>query len=152
MPVGRDIAMPYLPLVPDANTEIAQQLDNLRRHTQETGEDLRRMEQEQESFALQYHECTKLNGNTVLNYWYVLTLRNILKDLHYFQHSSSAAFANTTSESAKYWNRKEMEKTERSSWTHAKSKGKYMIVIDRPEYLRVKVFFWSFPKYNCLEM
>jgi hypothetical protein len=23
---------------------------------------LRKMEQEQESFALQYHECTKLNG------------------------------------------------------------------------------------------
>ena len=49
-------------LVPDSNAEIAQQLDFLRRRTQETGEDLRKMEQEQEAFALQYHECTKLNG------------------------------------------------------------------------------------------
>lgn len=53
---------PVLPLIPDSNAEIAQQLDYLRRRTQETGEDLRKMEQEQEAFALQYHECTKLNG------------------------------------------------------------------------------------------
>ena len=53
---------PGLPLISDSNAEIAQQLDYLRRRTQETGEDLRKMEQEQEAFALQYHECTKLNG------------------------------------------------------------------------------------------
>ncbi|GLG97418.1 Signal transducer and transcription activator [Gryllus bimaculatus] len=52
-----------LSLVPDSSAEIAQQLDFLRRRTQETGEDLRKMEQEQESFALQYHECTKLNAH-----------------------------------------------------------------------------------------
>ncbi|XP_014206630.1 signal transducer and activator of transcription 5B isoform X2 [Copidosoma floridanum] len=45
----------------DSVAEIAQQLEALRRRTQETGEDLRKMEQEQESFALAYHECTKLN-------------------------------------------------------------------------------------------
>lgn len=39
---------------------------------QESGEDLRRMEQEQESFALQYHECTKLNG-----------MKNIFKHICY---------------------------------------------------------------------
>ncbi|XP_024081197.1 signal transducer and activator of transcription 5B-like [Cimex lectularius] len=43
--------------------EIAQQLEILRARTHETSEDLRRMEQEQESFALQYHECTKLNAH-----------------------------------------------------------------------------------------
>lgn len=53
---------PGLSLIPDSNAEIAQQLEFLRRRTQETGEDLRKMEQEQEAFALQYHECTKLNG------------------------------------------------------------------------------------------
>ncbi|PNF23502.1 Signal transducer and activator of transcription 5B [Cryptotermes secundus] len=57
------IVAPGLSLIPDSNAEIAQQLDYLRRRTQETGEDLRKMEQEQESFALQYHECTKLNAH-----------------------------------------------------------------------------------------
>lgn len=57
---------PGLPLIPDSNAEIAQQLDYLRRRTQETGEDLRKMEQEQEAFALQYHECTKLNGKQII--------------------------------------------------------------------------------------
>lgn len=47
----------------DSHAEIAQQLDSLRRRTQETGEDLRKMEQEQESFAIAYHECTKLNAH-----------------------------------------------------------------------------------------
>jgi len=42
--------------------EINQQLEYLRLRTQKTGEECRRIEQEQEAFALQYHECTKLNG------------------------------------------------------------------------------------------
>jgi signal transducer and activator of transcription 5B len=50
-------------MIGDAMAEIAQQLDALRRRTQETGEDLRKMEQEQESFAISYHECTKLNAH-----------------------------------------------------------------------------------------
>jgi len=47
---------------PDAITEIARDIDQLRQMTQETGEDLRKMEQDQEAFALHYHECTKSNG------------------------------------------------------------------------------------------
>lgn len=46
----------------DAATEIAQQVDALRRQTHETGEELRKMEQELEGFALSYHECTKINA------------------------------------------------------------------------------------------
>lgn len=60
---------PGLSLIPDSNAEIAQQLEFLRRRTQETGEDLRKMEQEQEAFALQYHECTKLNGKQIIIHW-----------------------------------------------------------------------------------
>nr|CAD7568073.1 unnamed protein product [Timema californicum] len=62
--VNKGIVGPGLGLLPDSNAEIAQQLDFLSRHTQETGGDLRKMEQEQEAFALQYHECTKLNEVT----------------------------------------------------------------------------------------
>ncbi|XP_066996363.1 signal transducer and activator of transcription 5B isoform X2 [Anabrus simplex] len=61
--LGQGMAPAGLPLLPDSSAEIAQQLDYLRRRTQETGEDLRKMEQEQEAFALQYHECTKLNAH-----------------------------------------------------------------------------------------
>ncbi|XP_059486030.1 signal transducer and activator of transcription 5B isoform X2 [Neocloeon triangulifer] len=43
--------------------EINQQLEYLRLRTQKTGEECRRIEQEQEAFALQYHECTKLNAH-----------------------------------------------------------------------------------------
>ncbi|XP_026823730.1 signal transducer and activator of transcription 5B isoform X2 [Ooceraea biroi] len=50
-------------MIGDAVAEIAQQVDLLRRKTFESGEDLRRMEQEQEAFALSYHECTKLNAH-----------------------------------------------------------------------------------------
>ncbi|XP_066595837.1 signal transducer and activator of transcription 5B [Prorops nasuta] len=50
-------------MVGDAVAEITQQVESLRRRTQETGEDLRKMEQEQEAFALSYHECTKLNAH-----------------------------------------------------------------------------------------
>lgn len=45
----------------DIVSEMAQQIEGLRRRTQETAEDLRKIEQEQESFAICYHECTKLN-------------------------------------------------------------------------------------------
>ena len=44
-------------LLPDASGEI------LRQRTQDTSEDLRRMEQEQEAFALEYHELTKIQAN-----------------------------------------------------------------------------------------
>lgn len=43
--------------------EIMSQLELFRTRTTETGEDLRKMEQEQEAFAIQYHECTKLNAH-----------------------------------------------------------------------------------------
>jgi signal transducer and activator of transcription 5B len=58
-------------LLPDTNAEMAQQLQFLRRRTDETGEDLRKMEQEQEAFAINYHDCTKINGKamvTILTY------------------------------------------------------------------------------------
>lgn len=51
-----------IPLIPDAMSELAQQLELLRRKTAETGEELRKIEHMQEDFALQYHECTKING------------------------------------------------------------------------------------------
>jgi len=50
-------------ILPDTSTEILQQLEILRQRTQETGEDLRRMEQEQEAFALEYHEMSKIQAN-----------------------------------------------------------------------------------------
>lgn len=50
-------------MVGDAVAEIAQQVETLRRRTQETSEDLRKMAQEQEAFAISYHECTKLNAH-----------------------------------------------------------------------------------------
>ncbi|XP_043290168.1 signal transducer and activator of transcription 5B [Venturia canescens] len=50
-------------MVGDAVAEIAQQVEALRRRTQETSEDLRKMAQEQEAFAISYHECTKLNAH-----------------------------------------------------------------------------------------
>lgn len=50
-------------MVGSAMTEIAQQVEILKRMTQETGEDLRKIEQEQEAFAISYHECTKLNAH-----------------------------------------------------------------------------------------
>ncbi|KRT82459.1 hypothetical protein AMK59_3814 [Oryctes borbonicus] len=44
-------------------TEIIQQIEMLRIRTTETGEDLRKMEQEQEAFTIHYHDCTKLNAH-----------------------------------------------------------------------------------------
>ncbi|KAK6639420.1 hypothetical protein RUM43_007693 [Polyplax serrata] len=49
--------------MPDIMSELAQQLDILRRRTHDTAEDLRKMEQDQEAFALHYHECTKINAH-----------------------------------------------------------------------------------------
>lgn len=49
-----------------ASTEILQQLEMLKGRTHETAEDLRKMEQDQEGFAIQYHECTKINGKHIL--------------------------------------------------------------------------------------
>ncbi|XP_060516517.1 signal transducer and activator of transcription 5B isoform X2 [Cylas formicarius] len=43
--------------------EVLNRLDMLRRNTQHTSETTRKLEQDQEAFALQYHECTKLNAN-----------------------------------------------------------------------------------------
>ena len=50
-------------LLPDGSSEILMQLETLRQRTQDTGEDLRRMEQEQEAFALEYHELAKIQAN-----------------------------------------------------------------------------------------
>lgn len=50
-------------MIGDVVTEIAQQVEILRRKTFESGDDLRKMEQEQEAFALAYHECTKMNAH-----------------------------------------------------------------------------------------
>jgi hypothetical protein len=50
--------------------EVNQQLEYLRLRTQKTSEECRRIEQEQEAFALQYHECTKLNGKYFVIYCY----------------------------------------------------------------------------------
>ncbi|CAG9767639.1 unnamed protein product [Ceutorhynchus assimilis] len=44
-------------------SEVLHKLDDLRRRTQATSEDTRKLEQEQEAFALQYHECTKVNAH-----------------------------------------------------------------------------------------
>lgn len=60
VPMG--LMPPGTGLMPDSAAEIAQQIDVLRHRTTETGKLLRQMEQEQENFALHYHECTKLNG------------------------------------------------------------------------------------------
>uniref|UniRef100_A0A0P4VTF2 Signal transducer and activator of transcription n=2 Tax=Scylla olivacea TaxID=85551 RepID=A0A0P4VTF2_SCYOL len=43
--------------------EIVNELDILHRRTRETADILRQLEQEQESFALQYHDCTKINAH-----------------------------------------------------------------------------------------
>ncbi|KAI4481547.1 hypothetical protein M0802_013958 [Mischocyttarus mexicanus] len=50
-------------MVGDSVAEIAQQVEVIRRKTQENGEELRKMEQEQEAFAISYHECTKINAH-----------------------------------------------------------------------------------------
>ncbi|KAL0269585.1 UNVERIFIED_CONTAM: hypothetical protein PYX00_007268 [Menopon gallinae] len=52
-----------LPIMPDAMSELTHQLETLRRRTQATAEELRKMEQEQEAFAIHYHDCTKINAH-----------------------------------------------------------------------------------------
>uniref|UniRef100_V5G239 Signal transducer and activator of transcription n=1 Tax=Anoplophora glabripennis TaxID=217634 RepID=V5G239_ANOGL len=52
-----------LPIISSTSAEVLHKIDILRGRTQNTAEDLRRMEQEQEAFALQYHDCTKINAH-----------------------------------------------------------------------------------------
>lgn len=56
-----------LPNIPISNVtaEVARQVDVLQRRTEDTAKDLRKLEEDQESFALQYHECTKINGKSL---------------------------------------------------------------------------------------
>lgn len=53
----------HMPGPHDPHSEITQQLDTLRRRTQETEDELRRMIQIQESFVIQYQECQKLQAH-----------------------------------------------------------------------------------------
>lgn len=48
--------------IPNSATEVIRKIDILRTRTQETSDGLSNLRQEQESFALQYHELTKLNA------------------------------------------------------------------------------------------
>ncbi|XP_074031027.1 signal transducer and transcription activator Stat92E isoform X1 [Leptinotarsa decemlineata] len=50
-------------MISNSGVEVLQKVTVLRSRTQGTAEDLRKMEQELESFALQYHECTKINAH-----------------------------------------------------------------------------------------
>lgn len=60
-----NLGMMSASLVPDiTGVEIMQQLEQFRSRTQMTSEELRRLEQDQESFALHYHECNKLNSTS----------------------------------------------------------------------------------------
>lgn len=52
---------PTLCMMSDTITEINQELVEIRRRTVDTAEEVRRMENDQEAFALAYHDCTKLN-------------------------------------------------------------------------------------------
>ncbi|KAK9870367.1 hypothetical protein WA026_007935 [Henosepilachna vigintioctopunctata] len=47
----------------NSGAETLHKIDILRRRTQDTAADLRRMEEDQEAFHLQYHECTKINAH-----------------------------------------------------------------------------------------
>lgn len=48
--------------IPNSATEVIRKINVLRSRTQETAEELSKMKQEQEAFALQYHDLTKLNA------------------------------------------------------------------------------------------
>ncbi|CAH1960095.1 unnamed protein product [Acanthoscelides obtectus] len=50
-------------VITNSGAEVMHKIDILRNRTQSTAEELRRMEQEQEAFAIQYHECTKINAH-----------------------------------------------------------------------------------------
>ncbi|XP_045471331.1 signal transducer and activator of transcription 5B isoform X3 [Harmonia axyridis] len=47
----------------NSGAETLHKIDILKRRTQDTSTDLRRMEEDQEAFAIQYHECTKINAH-----------------------------------------------------------------------------------------
>lgn len=96
-------------LMPDSAAEIAQQVDILRHRTTETGKLLRQMEQEQENFALHYHECTKLKGTQLcFAPKYVGEIIKVSccvtpKLIPYFMvSSSSSTFAISANKSTKY--------------------------------------------------
>ncbi|XP_019864878.1 signal transducer and activator of transcription 5B isoform X2 [Aethina tumida] len=59
---GECAGLPNL-MISNIGTEVQRKIADLRNRTQETAEDLRKMGQEVESFALQYHECTKVNAS-----------------------------------------------------------------------------------------
>lgn len=48
--------------IPNSATEVIRKINTLRSRAQETAQELSRVKQEQEAFALQYHDLTKLNG------------------------------------------------------------------------------------------
>lgn len=50
-------------MIGDSVAEIAQQIETLHQRTNETNEDCQHLLQEQEAFALTYHECTKINAH-----------------------------------------------------------------------------------------
>lgn len=50
-------------MISNSGAEVLQKVNVLRSRTQSTAEDLRKMEQELESFALQYHECQKISAH-----------------------------------------------------------------------------------------
>ncbi|XP_066977172.1 signal transducer and activator of transcription 5B isoform X2 [Macrobrachium rosenbergii] len=54
---------PGVNMIVEPCTEIVQELEVLHRRTRETADELRQLEQEQESFALQYHDCAKINAH-----------------------------------------------------------------------------------------
>lgn len=48
--------------IPNASTDVIRKINTLRNRTQETADELSKIKQEQEAFALQYHELTKMNA------------------------------------------------------------------------------------------
>lgn len=54
-------------MVIDPSAEIVQQLEVLKARTRETADDLRQLASDQESFALQYHNCTSYDGKGSLH-------------------------------------------------------------------------------------
>lgn len=58
-------------LPPSRGVEVLRNLDILRRRVHETTEHISCMGQEQENFALQYHECTKTNGKSNYNLFFL---------------------------------------------------------------------------------
>ncbi|XP_028135421.1 signal transducer and activator of transcription 5B isoform X1 [Diabrotica virgifera virgifera] len=50
-------------MISNSGAEVLQKVNVLRSRTQSTAEDLRKMEQELEAFALQYHECQKITAH-----------------------------------------------------------------------------------------